>query len=144
MMNFSRAKKKLEKKIKPLPWTCYAIITEYVGLFFILSSCSIQSTFLLLCKILVYVVFAVANNTPYRSPLPESPYQLHPWVNRVTYLFIQFWFFFFFVLFCFFFLSIMFSSSKLQYSRLYFPFIYEVIEIFISSKLCEKLKQYRS
>ena len=135
MTNFSRAKK-LEKKIKPLPWTCYAIITEYVGLFFILSSCSIQSTFLLLCKILVYVVFAVANNTPYRSPLPESPYQLHPWVNRVPYLFIQFWFFFFVL---FFFPSIMFSSSKLQYSRLYFPFICEVIEIFINSKLCEKM-----
>ena len=50
----------------------------------------------------------------------------------------------FFLCFVFFFLSIMFSSSKLQYSRLYFPFIYEVIEIFINSKLCEKMQQYRS
>ena len=32
----------------------------------------------------------------------------------------------------------MFSSRKLQYSRLYFPFIYEIIEVFINSKLCEK------
>ena len=97
LMNFSLVKK-LKKKFKPLPWACYAIITEYVGLFFILSNCSIQSTFLLFCKILVYVVFAVANNTPYRRPLPESPYQLHPWVKPVPYLFIQFWFF---SLFCF-------------------------------------------
>ena len=109
-MNFSR--KKLQKKFKPLPRACYAIITEYVGLFFILSNCSIQSTFLLFYKILVCVVFAVANNTPYRSPLPGASITFLP-LSQLRLVS------FYLVLIFFFFFTIMFSSSKLQYSRLY-------------------------
>ena len=104
-MNFSR--KKLQKKFKPLPRACYAIITEYVGLFFILSNCSIESTFLLFCKILVCVVFAVANNTPYRSPLPGASITFLPLSQLCLaffYLVLIFFFFFFF--------TIMFSSSE--------------------------------
>ena len=102
-MNFSR--KKLQKKFKPLPWACYAIITEYVGLFFILSNCSIESTFLLFCKILVCVVFAVANNTPYRSPLPGASITFLPLsqLRLVSFYLILIFFFFF---------TIMFSSSE--------------------------------
>ena len=40
--------------------------------------------------------------------------------------------------FFFFFFAIMFSSSKLQYSKFFFPFIYEGTEICINSKSCEK------
>ena len=105
-MNFSR--KKLQKKFKPLPRACYAIITEYVGLFFILSNCSIESTFLLFCKILVCVVFAVANNTPYRSPLPGASITFLPLSQlRLAFFYLVLIFFFFF-----FFFTIMFSSSE--------------------------------
>ena len=45
---------------------------------------------------------------------------------------------FYLVLIFFFFFTIMFSSSKLQYSRLYFPFIYEGTEICLNFKFCEK------
>ena len=104
-MNFSR--KKLQKKFKPLPRACYAIITEYVGLFFILSNCSIESTFLLFCKILVCVVFAVANNTPYRSPLPGASITFLPLSQlRLVFFYLVLIFFFFF------FFTIMFSSSE--------------------------------
>ena len=65
---------------------------------------------------------------------PEPPYQLFPRVNPVLYLLFSFYLFFIF----YFFFSIMFSSSKLQYSRLYFPFIDEVTEICIKSKFSEK------
>ena len=103
-MNFSR--KKLQKKFKPLPRACYAIITEYVGLFFILSNCSIESTFLLFCKILVCVVFAVANNTPYRSPLPGASITFLPLSQ------LRLAFFYLVLIFFFFFFTIMFSSSE--------------------------------
>ena len=36
------------------------------------------------------------------------------------------------------FFTIMFSSSKLQYSRLYFPFIYEGTKMCLNFKFCEK------
>ena len=105
-MNFSR--KKLQKKFKPLPRACYAIKTEYVGLFFILSNCSIESTFLLFCKILVCVVFAVANNTTYRSPLPGASITFLPLSQlRLVFFYLVLIFFFFF-----FFFTIMFSSSE--------------------------------
>ena len=57
----------------------------------------------------------------------------YPWVNSVSYLFTKFWFFFFF-----FFFTIMFSSSKLQYTGLYFPFIYEGTKMCLNFKFCEK------
>ena len=101
-MNFSR--KKITKKFKPLPWACYAIITEYVGLFFILSNCSIESTFLLFCKILVCVVFAVANNAPYRSPLPGASITFLP-LSQLRLVS-------FYLVLIFFFFTIMFSSSE--------------------------------
>ena len=47
-------------------------MTERVGLFFILSNCSIQSTFLLFCKILVCVVFAVAKKNTVQKPITRS------------------------------------------------------------------------
>ena len=95
LMNFSR--KKLQKKFKPLPRACYAIKTEYVGLFFILSNCSIESTFLLFCKILVCVVFAVANNTPHRSPLPGASITFLPLSQlRLVFFYLVLIFFFFF------------------------------------------------
>ena len=65
---------------------------------------------------------------------PEPPYQLFPRLNPVLYLLLSFYLFF---IYLFFFFSI-FSSSKLQYSRLYFPFIDEVTEICIKSKFSEK------
>ena len=66
--------------------------------------CSIQSSFLLFCKILVYVGFAMVNNSAVSIRLSIATYQ-------------------------FFFLSIMSGSSKLldSDSRLYFPVIYGVI-----------------
>ena len=79
-------------------------ITEYVGLFFILSNCSIQSTFLLFCKILVCVVFAVANNTPYRSPLPGASITFLPLSQLRLVSFYLVLIFFFFSFFFFFFL----------------------------------------
>ena len=90
--------KKLQKKFKPLPWACYAIMTEYVGLFFILSICSIQSTFLLFCKILVCVVFAVANNTPYRGPLPGASITFLPLsqLRLVSFYLVLIFFFFYY------------------------------------------------
>ena len=109
-------------------------MTEYVGLFFILSICSIQSTFLLFCKILVYVVFAEANSTTVLGPITRS---LHTNCSLDSTLSCIFYSVFIYFLFIYFFFSI-FSSSKLQYSRLYFPFIDEVTEICIKSKFSEK------
>ena len=40
--------------------------------------------------------------------------------------------------FLFFIFTIMFSSSKLQYSGLYFPFIYEGTKMCLNFKFCEK------
>ena len=106
-------------------------MTEYVGLFFILSNCSIQSTFLLFCKILVCVVFAVAKKTPYRSPLPGASITILALSQLRLVSFYS-------VLIFFFFFTIMFSSSKLQYSGLYFPFIYEGTKMCLNFKFCEK------
>ena len=85
-------------------------MTEYVGLFFILSNCSIQSTFLLFCKILVCVVFAAANNTPYRSPLPGASITFLPFSQLRL---VSFYLVLIFFLFLIFFFTIMFSSSKI-------------------------------
>ena len=130
LMNFSLVKK-LQKKFKPLPWACYAIMTEYVGLFFILSNCSIQSTFLLFCKILVCVVFAVAKKkNTVQKPITRSlnnNFILESTPSRIFLFSFQYLFF-----------TIMFSSSKLQYSRLYFPFIYEGTKMCLNFKFCEK------
>ena len=113
-------------------------MTEYVGLFFILSNCSIQSTFLLFCKILVCVLFAVANNTPYRSPLPGASITFLPLsqLRLVSFYLVLIFFFFFFLLSC---------SAPANcnipgfiYFRLYFPFIYEGTEICLNFKFCEK------
>ena len=109
-------------------------MTEYVGLFFILSICSIQSTFLLFCKILVCVVFAVPKKTPYRSPLPGASITILPLSQlRLVSFYSVFIFYFFFIFF-----TIMFSSSKLQYSGLYFPFIYEGTKMCLNFKFCVK------
>ena len=75
MMNFSPEKcKKLEKKFQTLPLACFSIVAEYVGLFFISSECSIQSSFLLFCKILVYVGFAMVNNSAVSIRLSIATY----------------------------------------------------------------------
>ena len=110
-------------------------MTEYVGLFFILSICSIQSTFLLFCKILVCVVFAVAKKNTVQKPFTRSlnnNFILESTPSRIFLLSFDFFFFFFF------FLTIIFSSGKLQYSRLYFPFIYEGTKMCLNFKFCEK------
>ena len=110
-------------------------MTEYVGLFFILSNCSIQSTFLLFCKILVCVVFAVAKKKTVQKPITRSlnnNFTLESTPSRIFLLSFDFFFFFFF------FFTIMFSSSKLQYSGLYFPFIYEGTKMCLNFKFCEK------
>ena len=111
-------------------------MTEYVGLFFILSNCSIQSTFLLFCKILVCVLFAVANNTPYRSPLPGASITFLPLSQLRLVSFHLVLIFFFFLLSC---------SAPANcnipgfiYFRLYFSFIYEGTEISLNFKFCEK------
>ena len=108
-------------------------MTEYVGLFFILSICSIQSTFLLFCKILVCVVFAVAkkkHRTKARYPSLNNNFTLESTPSRIFLLSFDFFFFFFF--------TIMFSTSKLQYSGLYFPFIYGGTKMCLNFKFCEK------
>ena len=108
-------------------------MTECVGLFFILSNCSIQSTFLLFCKILVCVVFAVAKKNTVQKPITRSlnnNFTLESTPSRIFLLSFDFFFFFFF--------TIMFSSSKLQYSGLYFPFIYKGTKMCLSFKFCEK------
>ena len=63
-MNFTLEKCKNihEKQFQTLPRAYFAIIIEYVGLFFIWSKYSIQSCFLPICKILAHVVLAVADN----------------------------------------------------------------------------------
>ena len=109
-------------------------MTECVGLFFILSNCSIQSTFLLFCKILVCVVFAVAKKNTVQKPITRSlnnNFTLESTPSRIFLLSFDFFFFFFF-------LTIMFSSSKLQYSGLYFPFIYKGTKMCLNFKFCEK------
>ena len=65
MMNLTLEKcKNIDKKqFQTLPWACFAIITEYVGLFFTWSKYSIQSCLLPICKILAHVVLAVADNS---------------------------------------------------------------------------------
>ena len=107
-------------------------MTEYVGLFFILSNCSIQNTFLLFCKILVCVVFAVAKkkNTVQKPITRSLNNNFIPESTPSRIFLLSFDFFFFF--------TIMFSSSKLQYSRLYFPFIYEGTKMCLNFKFCEK------
>ena len=125
--------KKIRKKFKPLPGACFAIITDYVGLFFILSNCSIQSTFPLFCKFLVYVVFAMANNTTVQEPLPGASIQIVPLSQPCPVSLYSVFILLFINFFC-----IIFSSSKLQNFKLHFPFIDEVTEIFINSKFCEK------
>ena len=108
-------------------------MTEYVGLFFILSNCSIQSTFLLFRKILVCVVFAVAKKNTVQKLLEETTrslnnnFTLESTPSRI-----------FLLSFDFFFFTIMFSSSKLQYSGLYFPFIYEGTKMCLNFKFCQK------
>ena len=63
-MNFPLEKcNKNRKTFQTLPWACFAIIAEYLGLFFISSKNCVQSSFLLFCKYLIHVVFAVANNS---------------------------------------------------------------------------------
>ena len=126
LMNFSLVKKC--KKFKPSPWACYAIITEYVGLFFILSNCSIQSTFLLFCKILVCVVSL--RQTIHRTEAHyldnlDNIFTLESTLSRIFLLGFDFFFF-------------LISCSVQQYSRLYFPFIYEGTEICLNFKFCEK------
>ena len=109
-------------------------MTEYVGLFFILSNCSIQSTFLLFCKILVCVVFAVAKKNTVQKLITRSlnnNFILESTPSRIFLLSFDFFLFIFFF-------TIMFSSSKLQYSRLYFPFIYEGTKMCLNFKFCEK------
>ena len=110
-------------------------MTECVGLFFILSNCSIQSTFLLFCKILVCVVFAVAKKNTVQKPITRSlnnNFTLESTPSRIFLLSFDF-----FIL-IFFFFTIMFSSSKLQYSGLYFPFIYKGTKMCLNFKFCEK------
>ena len=107
-------------------------MTECVGLFFILSNCSNQSTFLLFCKILVCVVFAVAKKNTVQKPITRSlnnNFTLESTPSCIFYSVLIFLNFFF---------TIMFSSSKLQYSRLYFPFIYEGTKMCLNFKFCEK------
>ena len=68
--------------------------------------------------------------TPYRSPLPGA---------SITILSLsQLRLVSFYSVFIFFIFTIMFSSSKLQYSRLYFPFIYEGTKMCLNFKFCEK------
>ena len=119
-------------------------MTECVGLFFILSNCSIQSTFLLFCKILVCIVLAVANNTPYRSPLPGASITILALsqLRLVSFYSVLIFFIFYFFLFFLFLLSCSALAncniSGFVYSRLYFPFIYERTEICLNFKFCEK------
>lgn len=116
-MNFSLEKlknkknKKKLKKCQTLPWACFEIMIE--GLFFISSERSIESPFLLFCKVLVNVVFALAINraVSIRLSIPNNH---------------------------FFSLRVVFSSSKLLNFRLYFIVIYEVIRICVNSQFCEK------
>ena len=106
-------------------------MTEYVGLFFILSNCSIQSTFILFCKILVCVVFRCGKKkNTVQKPITRSlnnNFILESTPSRIFLFSFQYLFF-----------TIMFSSSKLQYSRLYFPFIYEGTKMCLNFKFCEK------
>ena len=76
-------------------------MTECVGLFLILSNCSIQSTFLLFCKTLVCVVFAVAKKNTVQKPITRSlnnNFTLESTPSRIFLL--SFDFFFFFLLSC--------------------------------------------
>ena len=75
MMNFSPEKYKKLEKCQTLPLACFSIVAEYVGPFFISSECSIQSSFLLFCKILVYVGFAMVNSSAVSIRLSIATYQ---------------------------------------------------------------------
>ena len=69
--------------------------------------------------------------TPYRSPLPGASITILSFSQLRLVSFYS-------VLIFFFFFTIMFSSRKLQYSRLYFPFIYEGTKMCLNFKFCEK------
>ena len=108
---------------------------------FHLSNCSIQSTFLLFCKILVCVVFAVANNTPHRSSLPGASITILALsqlrlVSFYSVLIVSNFLFLLFLLSCSALANC--NISGFIYSRLYFPFIYEGTEICLNFKFCEK------
>ena len=72
--------------------------------------------------------------TPYKSPLPGASITILPLSQLRLVSFYSVLIFFFFK----FFFTIMFSSSKLQYSGLYFPFIYEGTKMCLNFKFCEK------
>ena len=71
--------------------------------------------------------------TPYKSPLPGASITILPLsqLRLVSFYSVLIFFFFFFF-------TIMFSSSKLQYSGLYFPFIYKGTKMCLNFKFCEK------
>ena len=72
--------------------------------------------------------------TPYRSPFPGASITILPLsqLRLVSFYSVLFFIFFIFIF------TIMFSSSKLQYSGLYFPFIYEGAKMCLNFKFCEK------
>ena len=72
--------------------------------------------------------------TPYRSPFPGASITILPLsqLRLVSFYSVLFFIFFIFIF------TIMFSSSKLQYSGLYFPFIYEGTKMCLNFKFCEK------
>ena len=138
LMNFSHVKN-YKKNLNPLPWACYTIITEYVGLFFILSNCSIQSTFFFLQNFSMRC-FRCGKQYTVQKPITRSlnnNFSLESTPSRIFLLSFDFFLFFIFFLFIYFF-TFMFSSSKLQYSRLYLFQAYEGTEICLNFKFCEK------
>ena len=63
-MNFSYEKcNETRRKFQTLPSACFDLLAQYAGLFFASPKCSIQSSFSFSAKILVYVIFNVANNS---------------------------------------------------------------------------------
>ena len=116
-MNFSPEKcKKLEKKFQTLPLACFSIVAEYVGLFFISSECSIQSSFLLFCKILVYVGFAVVNNSAVSIRLSIATYQIFFSQYHVRFQ----------------------KIARFRFQALFSCYLWGNIVICINSKFCEK------
>ena len=109
-------------------------MTEYVGLFFhfikLLHSkhrSSFLQNFSMRC-------FRCGKKNTVQKPITRclnNNFILESTPSRIFLLSFDFFFFFFF------FFTIMFSSSKLQYSRLYFPFIYEGTKMCLNFKFCE-------
>ena len=113
-----------------MPWACYAIITVWWVIFHFIKLLHSKHLSSFLQNFSTHS-FRCGKQYAVQKTITRSLHTNCTLESTLSRIFLfSFDFFFFF--------TIMFSSSKLQYSKLYFPFIYEGTEICINSKSCEK------